>query len=83
MNNQVESVLQISLLEKEKFKVNLSEFDLHELIQTVIKNINIKVIEKGGKMKVSLHAENPFAMVDETHFLNIIHNLLDNDTKYF
>lgn len=82
MNNQVESVLQISLLEKEKFKVNLSEFDLHELIQTVIQNINLKVIEKGGKMNVALHADNPFALVDETHFLNIIHNLLDNAIKY-
>ena len=38
--------------------------------------------EKGGKVNVSLHAENPFAMVDETHFLNIIHNLLDNAIKY-
>ncbi len=82
MNNQVESVLQISLLEKEKFKVNLSEFDLHELIQAAIQNINLKVVEKGGKMNVSLHAENPFALVDETHFLNIIHNLLDNAIKY-
>jgi two-component system phosphate regulon sensor histidine kinase PhoR len=82
MNNQVESVLQISLLEKEKFKVNLSEFDLHELIQEAVKNINLKVIEKGGKMNIALHAENPFALVDETHFLNIIHNLLDNAIKY-
>jgi signal transduction histidine kinase len=82
MNNQVESVLQISLLEKEKFKVNLLEFDLHELIQAVIQNINLKVIEKGGKMDIALHADNPFALVDETHFLNIINNLLDNAIKY-
>lgn len=82
MNNQVESVLQISLLEKEKFKVNLFEFDLHDLIQKAIQNINLKVLEKGGTMNVALHAENPFAMVDETHFLNIIHNLLDNAIKY-
>jgi two-component system phosphate regulon sensor histidine kinase PhoR len=40
------------------------------------------VIEKGGKMNIALHAENPFALVDETHFLNIIHNLLDNAIKY-
>ncbi|MFC2152054.1 sensor histidine kinase [Bacteroidota bacterium] len=82
MNNQVESVLQISLLEKEKFKVNLFEFDLHDLIQKAIENINLKIIERKGKLNVMLHAENPFAMVDETHFLNIIHNLLDNAIKY-
>jgi len=82
MNNQVESVLQISLLEKEKFKLNLLEFDIHDLIQKALENINLKVIEKGGKLNVSLHAENPFAMIDETHFLNIVHNLLDNAIKY-
>jgi len=82
MNNQVESVLQISLLEREKFKVDLQEFDLHELIEKAIKNIELKIKEKSGTLKVSLEAENPFALVDETHFLNIIHNLLDNAIKY-
>jgi two-component system, OmpR family, phosphate regulon sensor histidine kinase PhoR len=82
MNNQVESVLQMSLLEKDKFKIKLSEYDLHELIETAIKNIKIQIQQKNGKINVALHAENPFSMVDETHFLNIIHNLLDNAVKY-
>ena len=82
MNNQVESVLQMSLLEKEKFKIKLHEYDLHELIETAIKNIKIQIQQKNGNINVALHAENPFSMVDETHFLNIIHNLLDNAIKY-
>ncbi len=82
MNNQVESVLQMSLLEKEKFKIKLLEYDLHELIETAIKNIRIQIQQKNGEINVALHAENPFSMVDETHFLNIIHNLLDNAVKY-
>jgi two-component system phosphate regulon sensor histidine kinase PhoR len=82
MNNQVESVLQMSLLEKEKFKLKLSEYDLHELIETAIKNIKIQIQQKNGNINVALHAENPFSLVDETHFLNIIHNLLDNAIKY-
>ncbi len=82
MNNQVESVLQMSLLEKQKFKINLSEFDLHELIQKAIQNIQIQINQRNGKLNVALHAENPFAMVDETHFSNVIHNLLDNAIKY-
>ena len=82
MNNQVESVLQMSLLEKDKFKVNLSEFDIHELINKAIKNSRILISQNKGKLNVELQAENPFALVDETHFLNIIHNLLDNAIKY-
>ena len=82
MNNQVESVLQMSLLEKDKYKVNLSEFDIHELINKAIKNSRILISQNKGKLNVELQAENPFALVDETHFLNIIHNLLDNAIKY-
>lgn len=82
MNNQVESVLQISLLEKEKFKVNLMEFDLHDLIQNAIKNAQIQIQQKQGKLNVKFDAENPFVLVDETHFLNVIHNLIDNALKY-
>jgi len=82
MNNQVESVLQISLLEKEKFKVNLIEHDLQELISKALKNIKIQVQQKQGDLNVDFGAENPFAFVDETHFLNVTHNLLDNAIKY-
>lgn len=82
MNNQVESVLQMSLLEKDKFKVSLSEFDIHELIEKAIKNSQIILTENNIKLNVKLRAENPFALVDETHLLNVIHNLLDNAIKY-
>jgi two-component system phosphate regulon sensor histidine kinase PhoR len=82
MNNQVESVLQMSLLEKEKFKVNLSEYDLHDLMGKALKNVEIQVQQKRGSLNVNFEAEDPFALVDETHFLNVIHNLLDNAIKY-
>lgn len=82
MNNQVESVLQMSLLEKEKFKVHLSEHDVQELIGKVLKNIEIQIQQKQGKLNVNFAAKNPFTLVDETHFLNVIHNLLDNAIKY-
>jgi len=82
MNNQVESVLQMSLLEKEKFKLSLIETDLHILIQKAIQNIEIQIKQKNGIINSVLHADNSFAMIDETHFLNIIHNLLDNANKY-
>lgn len=82
MNNQVESVLQMSLLEKEKFKINLSEHDLHDLIEKVLKNIEIQIQQKQVKLEIHFNAENPFAMVDETHFLNVVHNLMDNAIKY-
>jgi two-component system phosphate regulon sensor histidine kinase PhoR len=82
MNNQVESVLQMSLLEKEKFKVNISEHDLHDLMGKALKNVEIQVQQKRGSLNVNFESENPFALVDETHFLNVIHNLLDNAIKY-
>lgn len=82
MNNQVESVLQMSLLEKDRFKMNLKEYDLHLLIQRAIQNIEIQIKQKGGKLIANLGAADSIAIIDEVHFLNIIHNLLDNANKY-
>ncbi|HAN17343.1 MAG: hypothetical protein A2X13_00670 [Bacteroidetes bacterium GWC2_33_15] len=82
MNNQVESVLQMSLLEKDKFKLSLTEANLHVLIQKAIQNIEIQIKQKNGTLNSVLHAQNSVARIDEIHFLNIIHNLLDNANKY-
>ncbi|OFY06393.1 MAG: hypothetical protein A2W99_11855 [Bacteroidetes bacterium GWF2_33_16] len=82
MNNQVESVLQMSLLEKDKFKLSLKEADLHKLIQKAIQNIEIQIKQKNGAIKSIFEASNCYARIDEIHFLNIIHNLLDNANKY-
>jgi two-component system phosphate regulon sensor histidine kinase PhoR len=38
--------------------------------------------EKNGMLETQLTAQNDLIMADEVHFLNLIHNLLDNAIKY-
>lgn len=82
MNAQVENVLQMSLIEKKDLEVNLGYYDLHPLIERAIKNIQLHVEKRDGQLNSQLIAKNTFFNVDENHFINVIHNLLDNANKY-
>ncbi|MBI9069087.1 MAG: HAMP domain-containing histidine kinase [Salinivirgaceae bacterium] len=82
MNRQVESVLKMALIDKKDFNVNIKETYVHTLIEQAIKNISIQVEQKGGKIEKNLQAKNDLVKVDETHFVNVIYNLLDNANKY-
>lgn len=82
MNRQVESVLQMSLLDKKDFNLMIKETYVHPLIEQAVKNISLQVEQKGGVIHKQLEAPIDLVKVDETHFINIIYNLLDNANKY-
>lgn len=79
---QVEKVLQIAILEKEKSIMKFKDTDINELIESVANNFSLKVTSKGGSIFTELQAEDCWATVDEMHFTNVIFNLLDNAVKY-
>ncbi len=82
MNAQVEKVLQMALIDKRDFSLNLSEVNLHEIIEDAVENINLQVEKKNGKAKAHLRAKQPIVEGDLTHISNIMNNLLDNANKY-
>lgn len=79
---QVDKVLQLSLYENQHIKYNIKEVDASELIAGIIHTFTLKVERSGGKIISDLRAENPFVLVDEMHFTNVIFNLMDNAVKY-
>ena len=79
---QVEKVLQLSMYENQRARLNLREVDANELIAGVIHTFTLKVEKNGGKIISNLRAENPNIYVDEMHFTNVIFNLMDNAVKY-
>ena len=79
---QVEKVLQLSMYENQRARLNLREVDANELIAGVIHTFTLKVEKNGGKIISNLHADNPNIYVDEMHFTNVIFNLMDNAVKY-
>ncbi len=82
LNNQVEKVLQLARIEKDNFKLNREDVDLHELLQSILNSIRLQVEKSGGTITEDLRATTPIVNADRLHLTNIIHNLLDNAIKY-
>ncbi len=78
----VESILQTAVLDKGDFKLQRTEFDLHEVIQSAIEKIHLQVDQKNGKLNADLSAKKSIILADKVHITNIIFNLLDNALKY-
>lgn len=79
---QVEKVLQMSVFDNSDASVKLSETDANMVIQNVVDTFKIKAEKFGGSITCNLDADNSLVDVDQMHFTNIIHNLLDNAIKY-
>lgn len=79
---QVEKVLQLSMYENRQTNLKMEEVDVNELIAGVVHTFALKVERNGGKIIPKLEADNPFIMVDNMHFTNVIFNLMDNAVKY-
>lgn len=82
MLSQVEKVLQMAVLDKRDFTLNLSEIDLHRIITQAAELGRLQLQSKEGTITLELEATDPKIAGDETHISNIIHNLLDNAIKY-
>ncbi|HBS86760.1 MAG: hypothetical protein A2W91_12080 [Bacteroidetes bacterium GWF2_38_335] len=82
MNSQVETVLQMALLERHELAMNLQHINVSACVESVFENMKIQVREKSGEIKLVNNATNDHLFVDETHFKNVINNLIDNANKY-
>ncbi len=82
MNNQVEKVLQMARIDKQDFTLNMSDVNLHEVINNAVEYISLQVDKKDGKVTADLQAKQPVIKGDMTHISNVINNLLDNANKY-
>lgn len=82
LGKQVEKVLNIARFDKGDFKLNITEVDIHEIIDRACKNSIIQVEDRDGILKKYLGATQTRIEADRLHLTNIIHNLLDNANKY-
>lgn len=82
LENQVERVLQLATLEKEKIVLKKSQVDVHEVIRNCFENFKLSVESQGGKIEMKLEAVQPELEADRVHITNVIYNLMDNARKY-
>ncbi|MEO6520861.1 MAG: HAMP domain-containing sensor histidine kinase [Mucilaginibacter sp.] len=80
LSAMVTKILNISIFESADFTLNPTEFNLKELIESIIASQEIRQ-EKPISLTLNyLAAETVFA--DKTHLYNVIINLIDNAIKY-
>lgn len=82
MHAQVENVLRISKLEKNELNISKERMDLHDLIEDAITHVELIVENRNGYVKSHLNADRTTVLANETHFTNVIVNVLDNAIKY-
>ncbi|HLO89543.1 MAG TPA: HAMP domain-containing sensor histidine kinase [Lentimicrobium sp.] len=82
LKQQVDQVLQIAVLEKGSFKLEISTFNAHELISDCIARFELALKSTGGVINFYPGAADYFIGADKSHFQTIVCNLLDNAVKY-
>jgi len=82
MHAQVENVLRISKLERNELNISKDKVDLHDLIEDALGHVELMVEDRQGYIKSHLGASKSTVLANETHFTNVIVNILDNAIKY-
>jgi two-component system phosphate regulon sensor histidine kinase PhoR len=78
----VEKVLQMSMFDDKTAIFKKKELDLNEMVENIANSFSLRVEHTGGRINTLVEAENSKIYVDEIHFSNVIHNLMDNAVKY-
>ena len=82
MHAQVENVLRISKLDKNELNISKERLDLHELVEDAVTHVELIVEDRKGYVKTHLKADHTSVLANDTHFTNVIVNILDNAIKY-
>lgn len=82
MHAQVENVLRISKLEKNELNIDKEKLNLNDIIEDAISHINLIVEDRGGIISTNLKATRDTVLANDSHFSNVIINILDNAVKY-
>ncbi|HPM04062.1 MAG TPA: HAMP domain-containing sensor histidine kinase, partial [Candidatus Cloacimonadota bacterium] len=69
-------------IDSHKIALNITSIDMHALIENISKNMEPRLEQQNGTIKLQLNAKKVFVAGDEVHLTNILYNLLDNAIKY-
>jgi two-component system, OmpR family, phosphate regulon sensor histidine kinase PhoR len=82
MHAQVENVLRISKLERNELDISKEPRDVNEVIEDAIDHVGLIVEDREGVINLHLNASRTTILLNETHYTNVLVNILDNAIKY-
>lgn len=79
----IEDILDISKIEAGKFSIEQTDFDLHSLVNTTVKMLQVQAELKGLKLVRHITPSTPYKLVGDPHHLRqVIINLIGNAIKF-
>ena len=78
----VDKVLKMSLFEKKEPELKLETFDMHALIQGVLRSMKLQFEKFSADVSIDFEGSNFTIKGDKIHLTNVIYNLIDNALKY-
>lgn len=82
LESQVERVLQMAKLEKDKIELKKESLAMHEIIKKCLSSFELLINQNSGTLELLLEASHDKVYADRVHVSNVIHNLVDNAIKY-
>ncbi len=82
LNRQVERVLQIASLSREKAVLSKEPLELHELLLDITEQMKSRFEQENVHVELELNAHSSQVLADRLHLSNVIYGLLDNAIKY-
>ncbi len=82
MREQVDRVLEMAVLDRETYNLDLKEANPDELIRNVVNNMCLEHCDENVSVKDNLNASETKIGIDIIHFTNVISNLISNAIKY-
>jgi len=82
MHAQVENVLRISKLEKKELNIIKESSNIEEVINDAIEHVSLILQDREGSISLHFGADRKIVLLNDTHFTNVIVNILENAIKY-
>lgn len=82
MTAMVNDLLDLARIESGQYKLNLSVFDINELIRRILITFMARIDAKHLICNVDIFDEPIYVEADRTRITQVIHNLIDNAVKY-
>jgi len=78
----IATVLRISKLEKNELNISKERVEVNDLVEDATSHVELIVEDRKGAIETDLTPDKLSVLANETHFTNVLVNILDNAIKY-